>query len=73
MNPWDQFTGVNAGYVFELYERFQRDPRSVDEPTRAAFSKWSPAIEAEPSADGASIRGTDLTAAIATFNRSRMV
>ena len=48
MNPWDQFTGVNAGYVFELYERYQRDPASVDEATRAAFAHWSPEIEAEP-------------------------
>ena len=26
MNPWDQFTGANAGYVHELYERYQQDP-----------------------------------------------
>ena len=26
MNPWDQFTGANAGYVYELFERYQRDP-----------------------------------------------
>ncbi len=38
MNPWDQFTGVNAGYVHELYERYQRDPGSVDEATRAMFA-----------------------------------
>ncbi len=24
MNPWDQFTGANAGYVYELFERYQR-------------------------------------------------
>jgi len=23
MNPWDQFTGANAGYVYELFERYQ--------------------------------------------------
>ena len=38
MNPWDQFTGVNAGYVYELYERYQRDPGAVDEATRAKTS-----------------------------------
>jgi 2-oxoglutarate dehydrogenase E1 component len=73
MNPWDQFTGVNAGYVFDLYERFQRDPESVDEATRAVFTKWSPEIEAEPSADAPSVRGTDLTAAIATFNLAESI
>ena len=45
MNPRDQFTGVNAGYVYELYERFQRDPGAVDESTRAMFAHWSPEIE----------------------------
>ena len=29
MNPWDQFTGVNAGYVHELYERDGRIRRDV--------------------------------------------
>ncbi len=46
MNPWDQFTGANAGYVYELFERYQRDPSSVDEATRRAFATWTPA---EPS------------------------
>ncbi|MEZ5283753.1 MAG: 2-oxoglutarate dehydrogenase E1 component [Vicinamibacterales bacterium] len=42
MNPWDQFTGANAGYVQELYERYQQDPGSVDEATRQAFAGWAP-------------------------------
>jgi 2-oxoglutarate dehydrogenase complex dehydrogenase (E1) component-like enzyme len=42
MNPWDQFTGANAGYVYELFERYQRDPSSVDEATRRAFAPWTP-------------------------------
>ena len=42
MNPWDQFTGANAGYVYELFERYQRDPSSVDEATRRAFGTWTP-------------------------------
>ena len=44
MNPWDQFTGANAGYVYELFERYQRDPSSVDEATRRAFATWTPAF-----------------------------
>jgi 2-oxoglutarate dehydrogenase E1 component len=40
MNPWDQFSGANAGYVYELFERYQRDPSSVDEATRRAFATW---------------------------------
>src|SRR5438128_2065711 len=36
------FYGPNAGYVLDLYERYQRDPQSVDEHTRALFDGWSP-------------------------------
>jgi len=43
MNPWNQFSGANAGYVHELFERYQRDPSSVDEATRRAFATW-PAV-----------------------------
>ena len=38
----DQFAGVNAGYVLELYERFRQDPESVDPATRQAFESWTP-------------------------------
>lgn len=47
MNPWDQITGANAGYVYELFERYQRDPSSVDEATRRAFATWTP-VEPAP-------------------------
>ena len=45
MNPWDQFSGVNAGYVYDLYERYLTDPTSVDQATRALFATWSPDTE----------------------------
>ncbi|MGH9386106.1 MAG: 2-oxoglutarate dehydrogenase E1 component [Vicinamibacterales bacterium] len=51
MNPWDQFTGANAGYVYELFERYQRDPSSVDEATRRAFATWTPEEPADSPAD----------------------
>ena len=38
----DEFQGVNAGYALELYERYRRDPGSVDAATRTAFSRWTP-------------------------------
>lgn len=37
-----QFFGPNLGYVLELYERYQRNPASVDVATRATFSVWTP-------------------------------
>ncbi len=42
MNDLRTFYGPNAGYVLELYERYQRDPSSVDPATRAIFDGWSP-------------------------------
>jgi 2-oxoglutarate dehydrogenase E1 component len=42
MDDLDEFYGPNAGYVLELYERYQRDPESVDPTTRALFQGWSP-------------------------------
>ncbi len=67
MNPWDQFTGVNAGYVYELYERYRQDPGSVDEATRAAFSTWTPPTDSRPAheAPQSGLTSTDLSAAMA--------
>ena len=49
MDPWKELAGVNAGYVLELYERYRRDPASVDEATRTAFAEWTPPAEAATS------------------------
>ncbi|MDR7601421.1 MAG: hypothetical protein QN172_03060 [Armatimonadota bacterium] len=38
-----QFSGLNAGYVAELYERYRHDPASVDAQTRAFFEQLPPA------------------------------
>src|ERR1044071_7112831 len=39
----EQFAGVNAGYVIELYERYRQNPESVDPATRRVFESWIPA------------------------------
>ena len=41
----DEFTGVNAAYVLELYERYRQNPDSVDPETRKAFEAWTPPAE----------------------------
>ena len=49
MSPaWLEFQGVNAAYVLDLYERFQRDPRSVDPGTRAFFEQYPAEAEQNP-------------------------
>src|SRR5688572_4419580 len=42
--------GVNAGYVIELYERYRRNPDSVDTATRQVFETWAPTDPVELSA-----------------------
>ena len=39
-----EFQGVNAAYIEELYERFLRDPHSVDASARELFRSWTPAF-----------------------------
>lgn len=54
MDLWHEFHGPNAGYVLELYEKFQKNPNSVDAATRAAFEHWRPpdVIDVPVSGDG---------------------
>src|SRR5690242_7796941 len=46
MHPIDDVAALNAGYVADLYERYRRDPTSVDPSTRAYFSQSPPAGDA---------------------------
>jgi len=39
------FYGPNQGYIEELYERFQKNPLSVDASMRAFFANWQPPAE----------------------------
>lgn len=48
MSFWSTFAGPNAGYVQELYERYRRDPQSVDAATRAIFERWAPPLDPAP-------------------------
>jgi len=42
MDAWKQFEGINAGYVADIYEQYQRDPSSLDPATRAFFGQNGP-------------------------------
>lgn len=43
-----KFYGPNAGYVLELYERYQQNPASVDAATRDLFTRWTPDMQEPP-------------------------
>jgi len=45
MDNWREFHGPNAGYVLELYERYQRDPDAIDAATRRFFEEWTPPVD----------------------------
>src|SRR5687767_5737253 len=51
MAGWGEFTGLNRGYVLELYEKYRRDPSSVDPSTRAMFEQWTPPVEDAPAVE----------------------
>lgn len=48
MNFWDVFHGTNAGYIQELYERYLKDPASVDAEYRSLFAAWRPPLQDAP-------------------------
>ena len=50
------FQGVNAAYALELYERFQRDPKSVDPETRVFFEQFGAPLGASEAVPGFSQR-----------------
>src|SRR6185369_9089929 len=53
----ERISGINAGYVLELYEKFRQDPQSVDAATRAIFDSWIPADAVRQDAPTASAPG----------------
>src|SRR5688500_9464855 len=52
MAGWQEFSGLNRGFVLELYDKYRQDPSSVDAETRALFEQWSPAEESRAPVDG---------------------
>jgi 2-oxoglutarate dehydrogenase E1 component len=56
MSGWQEFTGLNRGYVLELYEKYRENPSSVDDETRALFERWTPPLfEDTPAGDAGAI------------------
>ena len=52
MAGWQEFTGLNRGYVLELYEKYRQDPSAVDAETRDLFERWTPPADSAPVAEG---------------------
>ncbi|MGH9348382.1 MAG: 2-oxoglutarate dehydrogenase E1 component [Vicinamibacterales bacterium] len=70
----DDFSGVNAGYVLELYERYRKNPESVDPVTRQAFAEWMPADSGTPGqASPGAVPPGALQGAVAAFNLAQAI
>ena len=63
----DEFTGVNAGYVLELYERYRQDPHSVDPETRRTFESWTRPSE-QPAGEATRTGGVDIRKIVGAAN-----
>src|SRR5918996_5614639 len=68
----DQFPGVNAGYVFELYEKYRHNPESVDPATKKIFEGWVPS-ESGPSGEAPAATVEALQAAVGTANLAESI
>jgi 2-oxoglutarate dehydrogenase E1 component len=56
MAGWQDFAGLNRGYVQELYDRYRTDPASVDPETQALFETWTPAQDEPPPSAALSVQ-----------------
>ena len=68
----EQFPGVNAGYVFELYERYRQNPDAVDPATRKVFEAWTP-TDAEPVAAGSAAAAVSVQKIVGAANLAECV
>jgi 2-oxoglutarate dehydrogenase E1 component len=71
MSGWQDFSGINRGYVLELYERYRSDPASVDADTRAIFDRWTP--PADDDFEHASANDVPSRAAVAAVNLAQSI
>jgi 2-oxoglutarate dehydrogenase E1 component len=70
----EQFSGVNAGYVLELYDRYRQNPDSVDAATRKAFESWTPTDPSAPAAGStAAATASDLHTIVGTANLAESI
>ena len=72
-----QFTGINLGYLLDLYEQYQRDPHAVDPAWQAFFAHWGPRLVQELAApappDGRVAPVFDLSKVVAAVNLAQAI
>jgi 2-oxoglutarate dehydrogenase E1 component len=71
MATWAEFSGLNRGYVLELYEKYRQNPASVDAETRALFESWTPPTE--ETAPSVAADGTSLHRIVGAVNLAQSI
>ena len=71
MSSWREIGGINEGYVLELYERYLRDPSSVDAAARELFERSGPPADS-PALPG-EVPPTDLRAVVGAVSLAESV
>ena len=71
MDNQQDFQGVNLGYVLELYDRYLRDPNSVDAKIRVFFKHWKPPEEERRGAG--TIAATEIDKIVGTVNLAESI
>jgi 2-oxoglutarate dehydrogenase E1 component len=71
MSGWLDVSGINRGYVLELYDRYRQDPASVDADTRAFFESWTPPADDAP--DAPTAPAASLGAAVSAANLAQSI
>lgn len=69
----DEFSGVNAGYVLDLYERYKQNPQSVDPETRKMFESWTPAADEAAGHAGVPQSGFDVHKVVGVANLAECI
>jgi len=69
----NEFYGPNLGYILELYDRYRKDPNTVDEATRKLFEGWSPAEAARISVQASLGQTGDLLSITGAANLAQAI
>ncbi|MCX7622589.1 MAG: hypothetical protein N2Z82_02355 [Thermomicrobium sp.] len=72
----ERLTGLNLGYILELYEEYRRDPQSVDPGWRVFFEQWGPRLqrlEAPPPAAAVTGPAFDFSKVAATVQLAQRI
>jgi 2-oxoglutarate dehydrogenase E1 component len=69
----DEFSGANAWYVLDLYDRYKQNPQSVDPETRKMFESWTPAADEAAGHAGVPQTGSDVHKIVGAANLAESI